>query len=40
MKQFFSIKLSNGEAIAFILIMAWIIASIFVPLPAISSLGV
>jgi len=39
MKQFFSIKLSKAEAIAFVVIMAWIIASIFVPLPATNSLG-
>jgi len=39
MKQFFSIKLSKGEAIAFIIIMAWIVASLFVPLPEVSSLG-
>ncbi|MGC4103863.1 hypothetical protein [Ferruginibacter sp.] len=39
MKQFFSIKLSKGEKVAVIVIMAWIVASMFVPLPDVNSLG-
>lgn len=39
MKQFFSIKLSKGETIAFVIIVTWIVASLFVPLPDVNSLG-
>ena len=39
MKQFFAIKMSKGEKIAAILIMTWIIASLFIPLPKVNSLG-
>ena len=39
MKQFFSIEMSKGETIAFVALLAWIIASCFVPLPEVNSLG-
>lgn len=39
MKKIFSIELSKGELIAFIAIVTWIVASVFVPLPEVNSLG-
>lgn len=39
MKKYFSIELSKGETIALVLIMGWIAASFFVPLPHVNSLG-
>ena len=39
MKKYFSIELSKGETIALVLIMGWIVASFFVPLPHVNSLG-
>ncbi|WP_462245769.1 hypothetical protein [Ferruginibacter sp.] len=39
MKKYLSLYLSTGEKIALIVIVTWIIASVFVPLPAINSLG-
>jgi hypothetical protein len=39
MKKYLSLHISKGETIAFIVLMAWIIASIFVPLPEVNSLG-
>ena len=39
MKQYLSIQMTKGETIAFILLLTWIIASCFVPLPEVNSLG-
>ncbi len=39
MKKFFSIELSKKEMLAFVVILVWITASFFVPLPAVNSLG-
>jgi hypothetical protein len=39
MKKYLSIELSKGETIALIAIMTWIVASFFVPLPEVNSLG-
>ncbi len=39
MKQHIPLELTKTEAVVFILLVCWIIASVFVPLPEISSLG-
>jgi len=39
MKNILRLQLSTAETIAFIAIMCWIIASCFVPLPEVNSLG-
>ena len=39
MKQYLSIQMTKGETVAFILLLSWIIASCFVPLPEVNSLG-
>ena len=39
MKKFLQIEISKAEAITFIIIVCWIVASCFVPLPEVSSLG-
>jgi len=39
MKQFFSIEISKGETLAIVVLLAWIVASFFVPLPEVNSLG-
>jgi hypothetical protein len=39
MKKALQLKISTTEAIIFVALVGWIIASIFVPLPEISSLG-
>lgn len=39
MKQAIQLKITKTEAIIFTALVAWIIASIFVPLPEVSSLG-
>jgi hypothetical protein len=39
MKKLFSIELSLSEKIAVVLIVGWIVASFFVPLPNVNSLG-
>jgi hypothetical protein len=39
MKQFFSVQLSKTEKMALVLIAGWIVASVFVPLPHVNSLG-
>ena len=39
MKQSISLELTKTEAIVFILLVGWIIASCFVPLPDVNSLG-
>ena len=39
MKQFFSIQISKGETVALVVLLAWIVASCFVPLPKVNSLG-
>lgn len=39
MKKFLQIEISKAETITFIVILGWIIASCFVPLPEINSLG-
>jgi hypothetical protein len=39
MKKYFEIELSKTELFAFILIVGWIVASVFVPLPEVNSLG-
>ena len=39
MKKALRLEISTTEAIVFIAIIGWIIASIFVPLPEVNSLG-
>ncbi len=39
MKKYLHLELSLGETIAFAAILCWIVASCFVPLPEVSSLG-
>jgi hypothetical protein len=39
MKKFFEIELSKKELFALLLIVGWIVASVFVPLPEVNSLG-
>ena len=39
MKKSLRLEISKTEAIIFILLVGWIVASIFVPLPEVSSLG-
>ena len=39
MKQSISLELTKTETIVFILLVGWIIASCFVPLPDVNSLG-
>ena len=40
MKKYLSIEMSYGEVIAFVLVLAWITAAAFVPLPEVNSLGI
>ena len=39
MKQHIPLELTKTEAVVFILLVCWILASCFVPLPQVSSLG-
>jgi len=39
MKKFLQIEISKAEAITFIAIVCWIVASCFIPLPEVNSLG-
>ena len=39
MKQHIPLELTKTEAVVFILLVCWILASCFVPLPEVSSLG-
>lgn len=39
MKKILHLEISKTEAIIFTALICWIVASIFVPLPEISSLG-
>lgn len=39
MKKYLQLELTTGETIAAIAILVWIIASCFVPLPEVNSLG-
>jgi hypothetical protein len=39
MKKNIPLEISKTEAIVFILLLCWIIASCFVPLPEVNSLG-
>jgi hypothetical protein len=39
MIKYLSLEISDGETIAFIILMCWIIASCFVSLPEVNSLG-
>ncbi len=39
MKKFLQLEITKTEAIIFTALVCWIIASIFVPLPEVSSLG-
>lgn len=39
MKKYLNLEISTIELVGFILILAWITASAFVPLPAVCSLG-
>jgi hypothetical protein len=39
MKKFLRLEISKTEAIIFLALICWIIASIFVPLPEVNSLG-
>ncbi len=39
MKKYLNLEISKLELVGFILIIGWIIASAFVPLPAVCSLG-
>jgi hypothetical protein len=39
MKKYLQLEISTSETIAFVAILCWIVASCFVPLPEVSSLG-
>jgi hypothetical protein len=39
MKKALHLEISKKELIAFIVLVAWIVASCFVPLPEVNSLG-
>jgi len=39
MKKYLNLELSKIELLAFLLIMGWIVAAAFVPLPEVCSLG-
>lgn len=39
MKQYLSLQISKTEAFVFVLLLCWIIASCFVPIPEVNSLG-
>lgn len=39
MKQYLSLQISKTETIVFVLLLCWIIASCFVPIPEVNSLG-
>ncbi|HMU09326.1 MAG TPA: hypothetical protein PKJ94_01260 [Ferruginibacter sp.] len=39
MKKFLRLEISTTETIIFIALVGWIVASIFVPLPEVNSLG-
>ncbi|HMC99615.1 MAG TPA: hypothetical protein VKH37_05665 [Ferruginibacter sp.] len=39
MKKNIPLEITKTEAIVFILLVSWIIASIFIPLPDVNSLG-
>ena len=40
MKKIIPLEMSKTETIVFILLVGWIIASCFVPLPQVNSLGI
>ena len=40
MKKYLQVEMTKSETIALVIIMGWIIASFFVPLPEVNSLGV
>ena len=40
MKKYLQVEMTKSETIALVIIMSWIIASFFVPLPEVNSLGV
>lgn len=40
MKKYLQLEMTKSETIALVIIMSWIIASLFVPLPEVNSLGV
>ena len=39
MKKYLSLQMSKWETIAFVILIIWITASCFVPLPEVNSLG-
>jgi hypothetical protein len=39
MKKILQLEISKTEAIIFTALICWIVASIFIPLPSVSSLG-
>ncbi|HRI23145.1 MAG TPA: hypothetical protein PLZ45_00660 [Ferruginibacter sp.] len=39
MKKFLQLRISTTETILFIALVCWIVASCFVPLPEVNSLG-
>jgi hypothetical protein len=39
MKKYLRLELSKTETIVFIVLLSWIIASCFIPLPEVNSLG-
>ncbi len=39
MKKFLQLEISKTEAVVFILLVCWILASCFIPLPDVNSLG-
>jgi hypothetical protein len=39
MKKLLQLEISTKETIAFAVIICWIIASLFIPLPEVTSLG-
>ncbi len=39
MKKYLHVEMSTSETIALVIIMGWIAASFFVPLPEVNSLG-
>ena len=39
MKKSLRLEISKTETIIFVLLISWIVASIFIPLPTVNSLG-
>ena len=39
MKQILPVELTKTEAVVFLLLVCWIVASCFIPLPEVNSLG-